>query len=121
MADKSTERGESDRMRSLEKRYRERADTKKAVDPTKQDKKEKEKEKEKTPGSGGGVASQQFLLEERSYYLCNGIQKQQVYAPHSTSLVGQIVLNDQPMQPNDIVIYHVKRLASSHLQQLIQH
>lgn len=60
------------------------------------------------------VASQQFLLEERSYYLCNGIQKQQSY--HSClEKVQKIIEVDFVGNQVDIVVYHVKRLASSHL------
>lgn len=60
-------------------------------------------------------ASSQFQLEERSYYLCNGIQKQQSYEGWHSD-VQRIIESDALNTPNDIVIYHVKRLASSHLQ-----
>lgn len=69
--------------------------------------------------NSGNQASQQFQLEERSYYLCNGIQKQQSYYNYQHK-VQRIVEVDALAAPNDIVIYHVKRLASSHLQQVIQ-
>jgi hypothetical protein len=57
----------------------------------------------------------QFQLEERSYYLCNGIQKQQSYEGWHED-VRRIIEEDALATPNDIVIYHVKRLPSSHLQ-----
>lgn len=73
-----------------------------------------------TPSYRESQASSQFQLEERSYYLCNGIQKQQSYEGWHED-VKRIIEVDALKAPNDIVIYHVKRLASSHLQQLIQH
>lgn len=61
------------------------------------------------------ATSSQFQLEERSYYLCNGIQRAQDYNKY-VKRVQRIIEVDCPSTPNDIVIYHVKRLASSHLQ-----
>lgn len=55
------------------------------------------------------------MLEERSYYLCNGIQKAQDYS-RFLKKVQRIIEVDFPANNQDIVIYHVKRLASSHLQ-----
>lgn len=58
----------TERKRSLEARNREHAEAK-VVETKQPEKKEAVKEKSTTPGTG------EFLLEERSYYLCNGIQK----------------------------------------------
>lgn len=51
--------------------------------------------------------------------MCNGIQKQQSYNG-CLEKVQKIIEVDFVGNPVDIVVYHVKRLASSHLQQSVQ-